>query len=239
MFKTRFTAILLSLVMLFCCAAAFAEGEAPAVCVYTIYNVTGEKVVELYLTDNNSGEQSENFAGEEGLANQSVIEIGGENYDGYVVTLSFKTESGYEAAFTTLHFEDVPISLLPAPAEEEADTDATTGATPIAFAVPDFTAVYTLVNQTGEKVTDFSLTENNSGTVLPIEFTAMDPDAELPVTVLWPADKTDKDNFVLTLVFKTEGGYEGTFTTLHFETVKINLLSTDAMTGATQISFGF
>ena len=75
MFKKRFTAILLSLVMLLCCAAAFAEGEAPAVCVYTIYNVTGEKVVELYLTDNNSGEQSENFAGEEGLANQSVIEM--------------------------------------------------------------------------------------------------------------------------------------------------------------------
>ena len=239
MFKTRFTAIILSLVLLLSCTAAFAEGaDGAEVCVYTVYNVTGEKIVELYLTDNNSGEQSENFAGEEGLKNQEVIEIGGENYEGYVVTLSFKTESGYEAAFTTLHFENVPISLLPAPAED-AEADATTGATPIAFAVPDFTAVYTLINQTGEKVTEVTLTENNSGTVLPIEFEAMEADGELPLVVTWPADKTDKDNFVLTLKFVTESGYEAEFTTLHFETVKINLLSTDAMTGPTPISFGF
>lgn len=238
MFQTRLTAILLSLTLLLSCAAVFAEGEAPAVCTYTVYNATGEKIVELYLTDNNSGEQSENFAGENGLANQAVIQIGGENYEGYIVTLSFKTESGYEAAFTTLHFEDVPISLLPAPAEE-AEADATTGATPIAFAVPDFTAVYTLVNQTGEKVTEVTLTENHSGEVLPVEFEAMEAEAELPLTVIWPADKTDADNFTLTLKFVTESGYEAEFTTLHFETVKINLLSPDGMTGATPISFGF
>ena len=44
------------------------------------------------------------------------------------VTLSLKTESGYEAAFTTLHFENVPISLLAA--------DALTGSTPISFKAP-------------------------------------------------------------------------------------------------------
>ena len=234
MFKTRFTAILLSLMLLLSCTAVFAEDAAADVCTYTLYNVTGEKIVELYVTDNNSGEKSENLAGEKGLANQAVLEVSGKNYEGYIVTLSFKTESGYEAAFTTLHFGTVPISLLPAPA-----ADAATGATPIAFAMPDFTAVYTLVNQTGEKVTEVTLTENNSGTELPIAFEAMDPDAELPLTVTWPADKTDKDNFVLTLKFVTESGYEAAFTTLHFETVKINLLSTDAMTGATPISFGF
>ncbi len=49
-------------------------------------------------------------------------------------TLAFKTESGYEAAFATLHFENVPISLLPAPVVEDGEAaDAMTGATQIAF----------------------------------------------------------------------------------------------------------
>ena len=52
----------------------------------------------------------------------------GTNKPGYAVTLSFKTESGYEAALTTLHFETVPVSLLAA--------DALTGATPISFKAP-------------------------------------------------------------------------------------------------------
>ena len=236
MSRFRITAALLAFLLMVSCAAYAEDAGEAKTCVYTVYNTTGEKITELYLTDNNSGEQSENFAGEAGLADQSITEIGGEDYDGYEVTLSFKTESGYEAAFTTLHFEDVPISLLPAP--EEA-ADATTGATPIAFEVPDFTAVYTLVNQTGETVTEIKLTENNSGFVLPLEIEPMDPDTELPLMLTWPGDQTDSDHFVLTLKFVTESGYEAEFTTLHFETVKINLLSTDAMTGPTPISFGF
>ena len=46
-----------------------------------------------------------------------------------MVTLSFKTESGREGAFETLHFETVPISLLAA--------DAMTGATVISFKAPE------------------------------------------------------------------------------------------------------
>ena len=236
MTKTRILSLILALAMILSVSAALAEAE-PKTCAYTVYNATGETVTELYLTDNNSGEKSENFAGEKGLAPQGVVVLGGENYEGYVVTLSFKTESGYEAAFTTLHFEDVPITLLPAPAEGE--TDATTGATPINFFVPEFKAVYTLKNLTGEKVTEVTLTENHTGEALPVEFEAMEPDGTLPLTVTWPADKTDKDNYELTLKFVTESGYEGTFGTLHFETVGINLLSVDAMTGPTQISFSF
>ena len=236
MIKTRLAAVVLAAMLLFSCAAVFAETAPESeICTYTVYNVTGETVTELYLTDNASGEKSENYAGEKGLANQGVVAMHGRNYEGYEVTLSFKTESGREASFATLHFEDAPISLL----AESPDTDATTGATPIAFAVPDIGAEYTLVNQTGEKITSITITENVSGTELPVDSQEMDPDAEQKVAFLWPADKTDADHFSITLKFVTESGYEASFTTLHFETVKINLLAPDALTGPTPISFGF
>ncbi len=48
----------------------------------------------------------------------------------------------------------------------------------------------------------------------------------------------DEENVELTIEFTTESGYTGTFTTLHFETVPICLISADAVTGATQIAFG-
>ena len=41
----------------------------------------------------------------------------------------------------------------------------------------------------------------------------------------------------MTLTFKTESGYEGSFPTLHIEMTPIYLLSADGKTGATQISF--
>ena len=44
------------------------------------------------------------------------------------MTVSFKTESGYEATFPTLHIEEAPVTLLAA--------DAMTGATPISFFAP-------------------------------------------------------------------------------------------------------
>ena len=47
---------------------------------------------------------------------------------GYSMTIAFKTESGYEARFETLHIETAPITLLA--------QDALTGATPISFMAP-------------------------------------------------------------------------------------------------------
>ena len=44
------------------------------------------------------------------------------------LTLTFTTESGYTASFTTLGLEEAPITLLSA--------DAMTGATPISFSIP-------------------------------------------------------------------------------------------------------
>ena len=118
-----------------------ALAEENNLCTYTIFNMTGEKITELYVTDNATGEKSFNYAGEEGLKNGGIIGIPGENKEGYEVTLSFKTESGYENAFKTLHFEDVPISLLAKQTVEDniaaAGTDATSGATPITFKAPE------------------------------------------------------------------------------------------------------
>ena len=235
----KMLAILLSLVLVCACAAVTAEETADeSICTYVIYNGTGEKVTELYLTDNNTGEQSENYAGEEELADLGIVEIQGENYEGYVKTLSFKTESGYEAAFSTLHFENVPISLLPQTNEE---ADIITGPTPINFFVPLYTAHYFLCNQTGEKITKVTFTNNETGEIQTAwddfdGIDALEDGAIFPAIYNCDADKTGE--LVLTLKFVTESGYEAEFTTLHFENVQINLLAPDAMTGATPISFG-
>ena len=155
-------ALLLALSLMLICACALAEEET---CTYTVFNETGEKITELYVTDNQTGEKSENYAGEEGLAKDAVIEISGTNKEGYEITLSFKTESGYEAAFETLHFETVPITLFSKQTVEDniaaAGPDATSGATPISFFAPVCT--YTVYNTTGEKITELFITDNATG----------------------------------------------------------------------------
>ena len=126
-------ALILALAMILSVAAFAEEAAEDQVGVYTVYNLTGETVVELLLTDNVTGEVSENLVGEEGLADQAVIEItqtlaAGED-GSHRLTLSFKTESGYEGSFGTLSIEVVPISLLSA--------DAMTGPTMITFKAPE------------------------------------------------------------------------------------------------------
>ena len=226
--KKAFSLLLaLSLVL----ACAFALAEENETCTYTVFNETGEKITELYVTDNLTGEKSENYAGEEGLKKGGIVEINGTNKEGYVITLSFKTESGYEAAFGTLHFETVPISLLPAPAET---ADATTGATPISFFAPVCT--YTVYNTTGEKVTGLYVTDNLTGEKSEnLAGEGLENGASVEIK------GTNKPGYVITLSFTTESGYEAAFGTLHFETVPISLLpaktDADAVTGATPISF--
>ena len=99
---------------------------------YTIYNVTGETVTELYLVDNLTGEEGVNYA-VNGFADGACWIItrtitAEEKEAGYSMTLKFKTESGYEGSFATLHIEVAPIYLLSA--------DAMTGATQISFRAP-------------------------------------------------------------------------------------------------------
>ena len=99
---------------------------------YTVYNKTGEKVTELYLIDNLTGEKGTNYAvnGFEPDAKWVITRTvsAAESEAGYSMTVSFKTEGGYEAQFPSLHIETAPITLLA--------QDAMTGATAISFFAP-------------------------------------------------------------------------------------------------------
>ncbi len=98
------------------------------------------------------------------------------------------------------------------------------------------TGVYTLINKTGEKITELYHYENGAkdkGANLADKGLA-DGDS-VDSTVELPADKTE--GYESTLEFTTESGYTAKYETLHFETVKIELIAEDAMTGATPIVF--
>ena len=100
---------------------------------YTFWNKTGETVTELYLVDNETGEKGPNYAVNGFAADAKYVVTRTftpeQKESGYSMTISFKTESGYEApAFPTLHIEEAPVTLLAA--------DAMTGATPISFFAP-------------------------------------------------------------------------------------------------------
>ena len=99
---------------------------------YTFCNKTGETVTELYLIDNLTGEKGPNYAVNGFAADAKYIvtrTVSAEEIEaGYSMTVLFKTESGYEARFETLHIETAPITLLA--------QDALTGATPISFQAP-------------------------------------------------------------------------------------------------------
>lgn len=100
---------------------------------YTFYNKTGEAVTELYLIDNLTGEKGPNYAGAGFAADAKYVitrTVSAEEIEaGYSMTVSFKTESGYEGKFETLHIETAPITLLA--------QDALTGATAISFKAPE------------------------------------------------------------------------------------------------------
>lgn len=100
---------------------------------YTFCNKTGETVTELYLINNLTGEKGPNYAGA-GFAADAKYTVtrtasAEEMEAGYSMTISFKTESGYEAQFPTLHIETAPVYLLA--------QDALTGATVISFRAPE------------------------------------------------------------------------------------------------------
>ena len=197
---------------------------------YTIYNVTGENVTELYLADTVTGEQGINyavngFAADACMVITKTIPAGEDGH--HRLNLTFKTESGYEGSFPTLSIEVAPISLLSA--------DAMTGATQISFKAPPKvqTGKYTIYNLTGETVKAVTITDNVTGDAA--TGGPLDPDGSVEMTFSIPEDEDGHGR--LTLTFETESGYQGSFTTLSIEEAPISLLAQDAMTGATQISF--
>ena len=89
-------------------------------------------------------------------------------------------------------------------------------------------------NQTGETVKEVSITINATGEKFVM---ATDVPADAVKVIVFSMDGALEGHNALTFAFTTESGYEGSFATLSVETSPITMLSADAMTGATQISF--
>ena len=106
-----------------------------------------------------------------------------------------------------------------------------------AKAALNLTGTYTVYNTTGETVTELYLIDNLTGEKgVNYAVNGFAADACWVITrTITPEEK--EAGYSMTLYFKTEGGYEGQFATLHIEVAPIYLLSADGMTGATQISF--
>ena len=228
-------ALLTVMALLFSCAAFAEEEPAPVKTgVYTIFNKTGELVTEVKLTDNVTGETNDFFAEEDfNFSSDGIVvlyfDVPEAEADQHTLTLSYKTESGREEAFTTLKIEEATIELLAA--------DAMTGATPIAFTMPEAKqeGKYTIYNRTGETVKVLNLIDNEEGTVIRQVFqNGLEPDETYEINYIAPADR---ENITLTLQFVTESGKIGIFKTLKIEEVPITLLDVDSVSGATPISF--
>ena len=136
-------------------AEAAAEEPAPEEItrIYRIFNATGENVVEIRLDNNVTNEDAGNKI-KAPLADGEMVELTRVAMSNEVdkefieQTLSFKTESGYEGAFKTLHFEkaDTDIYLI--------KVDAESGATTVAWFPPVVEEVKESVEEIVEEVTE-------------------------------------------------------------------------------------
>lgn len=211
----KFLALMMAVAMLLslCAFASADEGTGE----YTVYNCTGETVTEVYLYPVGSEAKGDNLANWHGPALHLTYTADASTH----LVLEFVTESGYVGHFDNLAIETAPISLLSA--------DGMTGPTMISFSVPDGKGEYTFYNCTGEALAELYVYEVGSedkGENFAIDFADGDV-----IEVEAPMDTK------LVVEFVTESGYVGTFDKLSIEVAPISLLSADAMTGPTMISF--
>ena len=190
---------------------------------YTLYNVTGEKLTELYLYETGSDKGENRIP--DGMKNNKKLVLTYDAAADAALTLEYVTESGVSAKFETLRIEEVPIAM-------EA-VDAASGATPIRFGVPEDTGSYKLVNTTGTTVSELYVYLNGGEKGENLALNGMEDGASVDFTITAPVDAS------LTLEFTTEADGTKTFETLHIENVTVNLLAADAMSGATPIQFAF
>jgi len=210
----KFVAAMLCIIMALGMTAVMAEDGTG---VYTMYNKTGEKLAELYIYAVGSEDKGVNYAPDF----KNGMELTYTGAADSVLTVEFVTESGYTGTFDRLHIETAPITMLSA--------DAMTGATMISFFAPQETGTYTMYNKTGEALAElyiYPVASEDKGTNYAVDF---QDGMEI--------NYTGVTGTVLTVEFVTESGYVGTFNTLHIEVAPITMLSADAMTGATMISF--
>ena len=190
---------------------------------YTLYNVTGEKLTELYLYETGS-DKGENHI-PDGMKNNKKLVLTYDAAADAALTLEYVTESGASAKFETLRVEEVPIAMQ--------SVDAASGATPIRFSVPEDTGSYKLVNTTGTTVSELYVYLNGGEKGENLALSGMEDGASVDFTITAPVDAS------LTLEFTTEADGTKTFETLHIENVTVNLLAADDMSGATHIQFAF
>lgn len=190
---------------------------------YTLYNVTGEKLTELYLYETGSDKGENRIP--DGMKNNKKLVLTYDAAADAALTLEYVTESGVSAKFETLHIEEVPIAMQ--------SVDATSGATPIRFGVPEDTGSYKLVNTTGTTVSELYVYLNGGEKGENLAGSGMEDGASVDFSITAPVDAS------LTVEFTTEADGTKTFETLHIENVTVNLLAADAMSGATPIQFAF
>lgn len=190
---------------------------------YTLYNVTGEKLTELYLYETGSDKGENRIP--DGMKNNKKLVLTYDAAADAALTLEYVTESGVSAKFETLHIEEVPIAMQ--------SVDATSGATPIRFGVPEDTGNYKLVNTTGTTVSELYVYLNGGEKGENLAGSGMEDGASVDFSITAPVDAS------LTVEFTTEADGTKTFETLHIENVTVNLLAADAMSGATPIQFAF
>ena len=100
------------------------------------------------------------------------------------------------------------------------------------------TGIYTIKNKTGEPVTELKITDNVTGESNDWAFDEKEAfDSDGLMILYFDIPEGEDGEHRLSLSFKTKGGREETFGTLSIEEVNIDLLATDAMTGATPIAF--
>ena len=207
---------------------------------YTIYNGSGDSVTELYIYPT-GGDKGENLAGEKGLSNAHAMYTEFDNADGKGdkgLTLEYTTKGGFTGKFTTLSVEEAPITL----ASEDAASGATNKDSRVLFQA--YPATYSFTNSTGENLKSLYVypTGGDKGENL-VEGDAKDlakPDGTYTLTyddVTKAGVLKDGKVGALTVEFETEGGTTGKFDHLSYETAPIYLISADARTGATEISF--
>lgn len=194
--------------------------------IYTVYNMTGYDVTELYLYEAGSADKGTNYAAEKALAPEKVTKLEYTGAADAVLVLEFTTEEGTRS-FDTLHIEEAPISLL--------SVDAAAGATNIKFEAGTGHGVYTVTNATGGTVSAiYMYPEGSADKGQNWAGEAGLADGE---TVVVEMDGILGLNHVFEFVDAT--GEARTFDTLHIEVASFDLLSVDAAAGATNIKFGY
>ena len=193
--------------------------------VYTVYNMTGAKLTELYLYEVGAEDKGTNYAAD-GIKNQKKVVLTYEAAADATLVLEFNYEDGTTQTFESLHIEEASITLK--------SVDAAAGATAIAFEDPKGTGHYAITNTTGADVTEIYMYAEDAaekGDNLLTETLADGATYDLVFDGIYGV------NYIFEFV--NAEGEARNFPSLHIEDAKFDLLSVYAAAGATNIKFGY